>query len=324
MCFLLILCTAEVEHGWLSVVLVFFVFLPEQVVKRALASQPDMPEAAERAEKFRQKYRHKLQTLRHQPLYERLVCLFVCLFCPRLLLVDYTSSLLLQRLRWFHSFVPSRERSAGAPEENDVVSETIFNMFGGFDGSARQRVSVVETKIKPVTAWRVQRMNRPCCCCCCVFFSPADVECFSSPAALMDPWRSEVCWTRGSTAWTSSTFPTPTLRSAPRPSVFLFFFSSLLLCILSLCHAAALVSSSLAATISFRLGNSFAEQSEHMSSKCSGFVQVGENLETSWNLLMVISRPGKVQKKKKSPTFWKSRVHLLYSYVHLRWVFLNE
>uniref|UniRef100_A0A8C3G7E8 4'-phosphopantetheine phosphatase n=1 Tax=Cyclopterus lumpus TaxID=8103 RepID=A0A8C3G7E8_CYCLU len=37
------------------------------VVKRALASQPDMPEAAERAEKFRQKYRHKLQTLRHQP-----------------------------------------------------------------------------------------------------------------------------------------------------------------------------------------------------------------------------------------------------------------
>uniref|UniRef100_A0A671U4A3 4'-phosphopantetheine phosphatase n=1 Tax=Sparus aurata TaxID=8175 RepID=A0A671U4A3_SPAAU len=37
------------------------------VVKRAVASQPDMPEAAERAEKFRQKYRHKLQTLRHQP-----------------------------------------------------------------------------------------------------------------------------------------------------------------------------------------------------------------------------------------------------------------
>ncbi|XP_037535594.1 4'-phosphopantetheine phosphatase isoform X2 [Nematolebias whitei] len=37
------------------------------VVKRALASQPDMPEAAVRAEKFRQKYRHKLQTLRHQP-----------------------------------------------------------------------------------------------------------------------------------------------------------------------------------------------------------------------------------------------------------------
>lgn len=44
------------------------VFLLEQVVKRALASQPDMPEAAVRAEKFRQKYRHKLQTLRHQPL----------------------------------------------------------------------------------------------------------------------------------------------------------------------------------------------------------------------------------------------------------------
>uniref|UniRef100_A0A667ZXY3 4'-phosphopantetheine phosphatase n=1 Tax=Myripristis murdjan TaxID=586833 RepID=A0A667ZXY3_9TELE len=37
------------------------------VVKRAVASQPDIPEAAERAEKFRQKYRHKLQTLRHQP-----------------------------------------------------------------------------------------------------------------------------------------------------------------------------------------------------------------------------------------------------------------
>uniref|UniRef100_A0A1A7Z7K6 Pantothenate kinase 4 n=1 Tax=Iconisemion striatum TaxID=60296 RepID=A0A1A7Z7K6_9TELE len=38
------------------------------VVKRAVASQPDMPEAAARAEKFRQKYRHKLQTLRYQPL----------------------------------------------------------------------------------------------------------------------------------------------------------------------------------------------------------------------------------------------------------------
>uniref|UniRef100_A0A4W6EJ15 4'-phosphopantetheine phosphatase n=1 Tax=Lates calcarifer TaxID=8187 RepID=A0A4W6EJ15_LATCA len=37
------------------------------VVKRAVASQPDIPEATERAEKFRQKYRHKLQTLRHQP-----------------------------------------------------------------------------------------------------------------------------------------------------------------------------------------------------------------------------------------------------------------
>uniref|UniRef100_A0A7N8Y0B0 4'-phosphopantetheine phosphatase n=1 Tax=Mastacembelus armatus TaxID=205130 RepID=A0A7N8Y0B0_9TELE len=37
------------------------------VVKRAVASQPDMPEAAERAEKFRHKYRHKLETLRHQP-----------------------------------------------------------------------------------------------------------------------------------------------------------------------------------------------------------------------------------------------------------------
>uniref|UniRef100_A0A8C5C289 4'-phosphopantetheine phosphatase n=1 Tax=Gadus morhua TaxID=8049 RepID=A0A8C5C289_GADMO len=37
------------------------------VVKRAVASQPDLPEAVERAEKFRQKYRHKLQTLRQQP-----------------------------------------------------------------------------------------------------------------------------------------------------------------------------------------------------------------------------------------------------------------
>ncbi|KAK3512631.1 hypothetical protein QTP70_018762 [Hemibagrus guttatus] len=37
------------------------------VVKRAVASQKDQPEATERAEKFRQKYRHKLQTLRHQP-----------------------------------------------------------------------------------------------------------------------------------------------------------------------------------------------------------------------------------------------------------------
>ncbi|XP_046881430.1 4'-phosphopantetheine phosphatase isoform X2 [Hypomesus transpacificus] len=37
------------------------------VVKRAVASQPDLPEVSERAEKFRQKYCHKLQTLRHQP-----------------------------------------------------------------------------------------------------------------------------------------------------------------------------------------------------------------------------------------------------------------
>ncbi|XP_076863923.1 4'-phosphopantetheine phosphatase isoform X6 [Brachyhypopomus gauderio] len=37
------------------------------VVKRAVASQKDQPGAAERAEKFRQKYRDKLQTLRHQP-----------------------------------------------------------------------------------------------------------------------------------------------------------------------------------------------------------------------------------------------------------------
>uniref|UniRef100_A0A9J7YDN3 Pantothenate kinase 4 (inactive) n=1 Tax=Cyprinus carpio carpio TaxID=630221 RepID=A0A9J7YDN3_CYPCA len=41
------------------------------VVKRAIASQKDQPEAVERAEKFRQKYRHKLQTLRHQPLLSR-------------------------------------------------------------------------------------------------------------------------------------------------------------------------------------------------------------------------------------------------------------
>ncbi|XP_062889228.1 4'-phosphopantetheine phosphatase isoform X2 [Mobula hypostoma] len=37
------------------------------VVKRAVASQPQSLDATERAEKFRQKYRHKLQTLRHQP-----------------------------------------------------------------------------------------------------------------------------------------------------------------------------------------------------------------------------------------------------------------
>ncbi|XP_034761015.1 4'-phosphopantetheine phosphatase-like [Acipenser ruthenus] len=37
------------------------------VVKRAVASQPDLQDARERAEKFRLKYRHKLQTLRHQP-----------------------------------------------------------------------------------------------------------------------------------------------------------------------------------------------------------------------------------------------------------------
>ncbi|KAM9814291.1 LOW QUALITY PROTEIN: 4'-phosphopantetheine phosphatase [Neosynchiropus ocellatus] len=37
------------------------------VVKRAVASQPDMPEATERAEKFRQKYRQKLEAFRHQP-----------------------------------------------------------------------------------------------------------------------------------------------------------------------------------------------------------------------------------------------------------------
>ncbi|MBN3306777.1 PANK4 kinase, partial [Amia calva] len=39
----------------------------EGVVKRAIASQPDLPQTRERAEKFSQKYRHKLQTLRHQP-----------------------------------------------------------------------------------------------------------------------------------------------------------------------------------------------------------------------------------------------------------------
>ncbi|KAG8505477.1 Pantothenate kinase 4 [Galemys pyrenaicus] len=37
------------------------------VVKRAVASQPGSADAAERAEKFRQKYWDKLQTLRHQP-----------------------------------------------------------------------------------------------------------------------------------------------------------------------------------------------------------------------------------------------------------------
>uniref|UniRef100_A0A8C0J245 4'-phosphopantetheine phosphatase n=1 Tax=Chelonoidis abingdonii TaxID=106734 RepID=A0A8C0J245_CHEAB len=37
------------------------------VVKRAMASQPDSIDAAERAEKFRQKYWNKLQTLRQQP-----------------------------------------------------------------------------------------------------------------------------------------------------------------------------------------------------------------------------------------------------------------
>ncbi|KAM9115926.1 4'-phosphopantetheine phosphatase [Pangshura tecta] len=37
------------------------------VVKRAVASQPDSIDAAERAEKFRQKYWNKLQTLRQQP-----------------------------------------------------------------------------------------------------------------------------------------------------------------------------------------------------------------------------------------------------------------
>ncbi|XP_027964296.1 pantothenate kinase 4 isoform X2 [Eumetopias jubatus] len=37
------------------------------VVKRAVASQPGSVDAAERAEKFRQKYWSKLQTLRHQP-----------------------------------------------------------------------------------------------------------------------------------------------------------------------------------------------------------------------------------------------------------------
>uniref|UniRef100_A0A8C7JZJ0 4'-phosphopantetheine phosphatase n=1 Tax=Oncorhynchus kisutch TaxID=8019 RepID=A0A8C7JZJ0_ONCKI len=51
------------------------------VVKRAVASQPDLPEAAERAEKFRHKYLHKLQTLRHQPfvsLYDLLMWWISC------------------------------------------------------------------------------------------------------------------------------------------------------------------------------------------------------------------------------------------------------
>jgi len=39
-----------------------------QVAKRAAASQPDSVDAPERAEKFRQKYWNKLQTLRQQPL----------------------------------------------------------------------------------------------------------------------------------------------------------------------------------------------------------------------------------------------------------------
>ncbi|GAB1289322.1 4'-phosphopantetheine phosphatase [Apodemus speciosus] len=38
-----------------------------RVVKRAVASQPESMDAVERAEKFRQKYWGKLQTLRHQP-----------------------------------------------------------------------------------------------------------------------------------------------------------------------------------------------------------------------------------------------------------------
>ncbi|XP_078498599.1 4'-phosphopantetheine phosphatase isoform X1 [Lissotriton helveticus] len=37
------------------------------VTKRAIASQPESSDAAERAEKFKQKYWNKLQTLRHQP-----------------------------------------------------------------------------------------------------------------------------------------------------------------------------------------------------------------------------------------------------------------
>lgn len=41
---------------------------PGQVAKRAAASQPDSVDALERAEKFRQKYWNKLQTLRQQPL----------------------------------------------------------------------------------------------------------------------------------------------------------------------------------------------------------------------------------------------------------------
>ncbi|XP_077106184.1 4'-phosphopantetheine phosphatase isoform X2 [Ranitomeya variabilis] len=39
----------------------------EGVAKRAVASQPDAKDAADRAEKFQQKYWNKLQTLRHQP-----------------------------------------------------------------------------------------------------------------------------------------------------------------------------------------------------------------------------------------------------------------
>uniref|UniRef100_A0A3B3XDG3 4'-phosphopantetheine phosphatase n=1 Tax=Poecilia mexicana TaxID=48701 RepID=A0A3B3XDG3_9TELE len=54
---------AQAREYWLSC----FEEALDGVVKRAVASQPDIPEAAERAEKFRQKYLHKLQTLRHQP-----------------------------------------------------------------------------------------------------------------------------------------------------------------------------------------------------------------------------------------------------------------
>ncbi|MEE6483814.1 hypothetical protein FKM82_013663 [Ascaphus truei] len=39
----------------------------EGVAKRAIASQPDAKDAADRAQKFQQKYWNKLQTLRHQP-----------------------------------------------------------------------------------------------------------------------------------------------------------------------------------------------------------------------------------------------------------------
>jgi len=41
-----------------------------------------------------------------------------------------------------------------------------------------------------------------------------------------------------------------------------------------------------------------------------------ENLENSWNLKMVISRPGKVIEKNVIPKVWELMEMLLYPYVH--------
>jgi len=50
-----------------------------------------------------------------------------------------------------------------------------------------------------------------------------------------------------------------------------------------------------------------------------------ENLEKSWNLKMVISRPGKVLEKKCNPkSFGKVMKMLLYSYVNLRSLILKK